>query len=158
MYCKLCVQTRVGELACTCAIFDYKQQNIFKCLKTTHRDINLFLLSFLIRLNRNTEIKTHVPAERLCRENSHREAAVAQLNDWLSVPHTETRTCAHTQTHTHTFTVDPLRHFTVYTPLCMHSLFFSHWQFPTQICFLLNSSFPEPQTTLKVNIVALIQL
>lgn len=60
------------------------------------------------------------------------------------------------QTHTHTHTtVDPLWHFTVHTPSCTHSLCLPPH---SQICFLLNSYFPQPWSSLKMISVALIQL
>lgn len=36
-----------------------------------------------------------MPAQDVCRENSHGEAAAAQLNDWLTDCPTHTRTCTH---------------------------------------------------------------
>lgn len=60
--------------------------------KITHENPQLFLLFFscifkkkVMNMNRNTEkksqIKTHMPAQDVCRENSHGEAAAAQLTD-----------------------------------------------------------------------------
>lgn len=93
-----------------------------------------------------------MPAQDICRENSHGEAAAAQLTDWL------TYYLSHTHTRTHNLTVDLRRHFTVHTPLCMHSLFLSLTVPHSHVCFLLNFYFPQFQTGLKINIVALIQL
>lgn len=106
------------------------------------------------KLNIN-EIKTHMPTQDICRENSHGEAAAAQLTDWLADWHT----CTHLNTHTHTTSLlIPCGILLSTPPLCMHSPFLSLTVPHSHVCFLLNPYFPLPQTTLKINIVALIQL
>lgn len=40
-----------------------------------------------------------MPTQDICRENSHGEAAAAQLTKWLTVPHTHSNTHTHAQIH-----------------------------------------------------------
>lgn len=63
---------------------------------------------------RKRQIKTYMPTQDICRENSHGEAAAAQLTKWLTVSHT------FKHTHTRKFT-DPLQLST--PPSCMRSFF-----------------------------------
>lgn len=76
-------------------------------------------------------IKTYMPAQDVCRENSHGEAAAAQLNDWLTDCPTHTRV----HTHTHTFKHSPLFPcgISLSTPPYTCTALFCLSQFPTLV-------------------------
>lgn len=133
-------------------LFQFKQVCatvwFWKCCKDT-LEVKMMITHFLQAKQRKDFHKNlHASAGHLQREQPWwgSSSTTEWLTNWLS----HTRMRAHTYTYFQTFTVVPLRHFTVHTPLYMHSPFLSLTAPHLCVCFLLNPYFPQPQTALKI--------
>lgn len=141
-------------------LFQFKQVCatvwFWKCYKDTPGVKTKIMIPHFLRAKQRKEFhkNLHASAGRLQREQPWWGSSntTEWLTNWLSPTHAR----AHTYTYFQTFTVVPLQHFTVHTPLYMHSPFLSLTVPHSCVCFLLNPYFPQPQTTLKIKIVALI--